>query len=62
MTPTLRKSAPETMPCDSIWKMPPCRPCMVSVNTPMVTKPIWATEEYAISFFTSSCASATSEV
>ena len=40
-----RKSAPDTMPCESIWKMPPCSPCMVRVNTPMVTKPIWATEE-----------------
>jgi len=28
----------------------------------MVTKPICATEEYAISFFMSSCISATSEV
>ena len=33
-----------------------------AVKVPMVTKPMCATDEYAISFFMSSCASATSEV
>jgi NADH-quinone oxidoreductase subunit M len=34
----------------------------VKLKMPMVTKPMWATDEYAISFFMSSCASATREV
>ena len=38
------------------------RPAWSRAKMPMVTKPICATEEYAISFFTSSCISATSEV
>ena len=34
----------------------------MNVNIPIVTKPICATEEYAISFFISSCAIAIKEV
>ena len=62
MMPTHRNSAPETMPCDTIWNTPPATPCVVPAKMPMVTKPICATEEYAISFFMSSCIKATSEV
>jgi hypothetical protein len=45
MTPTQRNSAPDTMPCDIIWKMPPPTPCAVMAKMPIVTKPIWATDE-----------------
>ena len=33
------------MPCEIIKKMPPATPCAVMANSPMVTKPICATEE-----------------
>ena len=42
---TLLNSAPETMPCEIIWKMPPATPCVVAAKMPMVTKPMCATEE-----------------
>ena len=42
--------------------MPPSMPCVVNVKMPMVTNPMWATDEYAMSFFMSSCMSATRDV
>ena len=30
---------------DIIWNTPPATPCMVPANIPMVTKPMWATDE-----------------
>ena len=49
-------------PCESIWKIAPSIPCLLAVKMPIVTKPMWATEEYAMSFFMSSCIIATREV
>ena len=46
----------------SIWKIAPSIPCRLAAKIPIVTKPMWATDEYAISFFMSSCIIATSEV
>jgi hypothetical protein len=45
MMPTQRNSAPETMPCETIWNTPPATPCVVAAKMPMVTNPIWATDE-----------------
>jgi hypothetical protein len=42
------------MPCESIWKIAPWMPCSLNEKMPIVTKPMWATDEYAISFFMSS--------
>ena len=50
------------MPCDSIWNSAPWMPCALKVKMPITTTPMCATDEYAISFFMSDCASATSEV
>ena len=60
--PTDRNNAPEIKPWLIIWKIAPSMPCWLNAKIPMVTKPICATEEYAISFFISVCASAISEV
>ena len=46
----------------SITMMPPSIPCVVNVKMPMVTNPMCATDEYAMSFFMSSCMSATRDV
>jgi hypothetical protein len=43
--PTHRNKAAETIPCETIWKIPPATPCAVTANSPMVTKPICATDE-----------------
>ena len=32
-------------PCDTIWKIAPWMPCSVKENRPIVTKPMWATDE-----------------
>ena len=33
------------MPCETIWKIAPSTPCVEKVKMPIVTKPMWATEE-----------------
>ncbi len=43
------------MPCASIWKSAPCTPASVSVTMPSTTNPRCETDEYATSFFASSC-------
>jgi len=47
-------------PCEIIWISAPCAPSALKRNSPSVTKPMCEIEEYAISFFMSDCASATS--
>jgi NADH-quinone oxidoreductase subunit M len=34
-----------TMPCDSIWKIAPSMPCCDAEKMPIVTSPMWATDE-----------------
>ena len=45
ITPTQRKSALATMPCESIWNNAPSIPWALKVKMPMVTIAICATEE-----------------
>ena len=57
-----RNSAPDTKPCEIICTSAPSMPCTLKMKKPSVTKPMCATDEYAISFFMSACTSATSDV
>ena len=70
-TPTQENIAPEMKPCEIICTIAPCRPRRAAsrlpvsrtsanaMNVPSVTKPMCEIDEYAISFFMSSCTSAT---
>jgi len=44
-TPTTRNNAAETSPWLSIWITAPCTASLVSAKRPIVTNPIWATDE-----------------
>jgi hypothetical protein len=71
MTPIEENIAPDTKPCEIICTIAPCMPSRAAstlpaprtnrkpMKMPRVTKPMCATEEYATSFFMSSCTSAT---
>jgi hypothetical protein len=50
-----KKSAPETIPWLIIRKMLPRILCVTDEKIPIVTTPIWPTEEYAIIFLRSTC-------
>ncbi|MCY1237477.1 hypothetical protein D9M72_501760 [compost metagenome] len=54
-----RNMAPEIKPCEIIWMMPPSTPMSLKMKKPSVTKPMWAIDEYATSFFMSACTRAT---
>ena len=43
------------------WRMPPWMPALFRAKSPSMTKPRWATEEYATSFFMSFWTIATME-
>ena len=70
-TPTQENIAPEMKPWLIICTIAPCRPSRAAsckpwsrtrakaMKVPSVTKPMCETDEYAISFFMSSCTSAT---
>ena len=46
------------MPWFTICMIAPSMPWVLSAKIPKVTKPMWLTLEYAISFFRSACAKA----
>ncbi len=60
--PSRRNMAPVDAPCDSITMSAPCTLWSVNANTPSTTKPMWATDVYATSFFASGCTAATQAV
>ena len=59
--PTNRKSAPVESPWFTIWRMLPFNPMALRLNMPSITKPRWATDEYATSFLMSAWTMATSD-
>ena len=60
MTPTMKNIAALMMPCDTIMKIAPFIPAVVSIAAPSTTYPMWLTELYATSFLKSRCPIATS--
>ncbi|MOA56565.1 hypothetical protein D3C78_1805680 [compost metagenome] len=53
-TPIHMNMAPDTKPWEIICTMAPSTPAVLKMKKPSVTKPMWATDEYATSFFMSS--------
>ena len=60
--PADKKSAADIIPWLIIWNTDPCKPSKFLEKIPNVTKPMWATDEYAINFFIFFCASATIDI
>jgi hypothetical protein len=58
--PTRAKNSPVITPWANIWNTEPFSPASVSVAAPSMTRPMWETDEYAMTYLRSPCAMAES--
>ena len=59
--PASRNSVAETSPCATDWRIAPSTPSSLSEKSPIVTRPICAIEEYAVTLRMSGARKASTE-